>query len=731
MAEELIRVRNRFYILSTSGRVDDRTRVLKSGDTFAVFDRFGDIEALGPPELGLYHQDTRFLSRLALRLEGQRPLLLSSTVKEDNALLAADLTNTDLHHAGEVAVPRGTIHIFRSRVLWEATCYDRLRIHNFGRSTMDLSLSVEFDADYADLFEVRGVQRERRGRRYPAKVTENALEFSYEGLDKQLRRTWIAFEPLPADLNGSRANYRVRLEPGAYITYRFAIRCEPQTQRPGSAQLRKPNPILLYDEAAAKATAALRSARADEPQLFTLNEQFNDWLNRSIADLHMMRTETIYGPYPYAGVPWFSTVFGRDGIITALECLWFNPEIARGVLSYLAATQSNEKNPEQDAEPGKILHETRGGEMAALGEVPFGRYYGSIDATPLFVMLAGAYYKRTGDQAFIQSIWPHVQRALTWINKFGGADGDGFVKYARQSQRGLLNQGWKDSQDAVFHEDGTLAQGPIALCEVQAYTYAAKLSAAELARSLGDGSLAKQMAGQAETLRRAFEETFWCEELSTYGLALDGKRRLCRVRTSNAGHCLFAGIARGARAGRAAATLTSELSFSGWGVRTVAEKEARYNPMSYHNGSIWPHDNAIIAAGFARYGLKDEAGKILAGLFDASLFFDLHRLPELFCGFPRRPGESPTLYPVSCSPQTWASCAVFLVLQACLGLEVNGSEGKVVFTDPYLPQFLPGVQIKGLRVNSATVDLSLTRHESDVGVNVLRREGPVNVVVVK
>ena len=731
MAEELIRVRNRFYILSTSGRVDDRTRVLKSGDTFAVFDRFGDIETLGPPELGIYHRDTRFLSRLALRLEGQRPLLLSSTIKEDNAPLAVDLTNTDLHHAGEVVTPRGTIHIFRSKVLWEATCYERLRIHNYGRSAVDLSFTVEFDADYADLFEVRGVQRERRGRRCPLQVADNALEFSYEGLDKQLRRTWVVFNPVPANLNGSRVNYRIRLERGAYSTYSFAIRCEPEAQRLGAAQPKKPGPVLIYDEAAAKTAAALRSIKADEPELFTLNEQFNDWLNRSIADLHMMRTETIYGPYPYAGVPWFSTVFGRDGIIAALECLWFRPEIARGVLSYLAATQSNEKNPEQDAEPGKILHETRGGEMAALREVPFGRYYGSIDATPLFVILAGAYYERTGDKEFVQSIWPHIERALAWIDQFGDVDGDGFVKYARQSRRGLLNQGWKDSHDAVFHRDGALAEGPVALCEVQAYTYAAKRSAAVLARCLGDGAFAKRLASEAETLRRKFEDTFWCEELSTYALALDGKRQLCCVRTSNAGHCLFAGIVNGDRAHRVATTLTSGASFSGWGVRTVAEGEARYNPMSYHNGSIWPHDNALVAAGFARYGFKNEAAKILTGLFDASLFFDLHRLPELFCGFPRRPGESPTLYPTSCSPQTWASCAVFLVLQACLGLEINGSEGKIVFTDPYLPQFLSGVEIRGLRVGLASVDLSLSRHEWDVGVNVLRREGPVNVVVVK
>jgi glycogen debranching enzyme len=320
---------------------------------------------------------------------------------------------------------------------------------------------------------------------------------------------------------------------------------------------------------------------------------------------------------------------------------------------------------------------------------------------------------------------------LRWIDKFGDIDGDGFVEYWRQSHRGLVNQGWKDSQDAVFHEDGNLTEGPIALSEVQGYVYGAKSSAARLAQIFGNEPMANRLRDEAETLRRRFEEAFWCDRLGLYGLALDGDKRLCRIRASNAGHCLLTGIASEERAARIATTLTEEPFFSGWGVRTVAAGEARYNPMSYHNGSIWPHDNALIAAGCARYGFKREAARILAGLFDASLFFDLHRLPELFCGFPRRPGESPTLYPVSCSPQTWASCSVFLVLQACLGLEIRDREQEVVFTNPYLPQFLPDVQIKQLRVGKASIDLSLIRHESDVAVDVLRRDGDVSVRIAK
>jgi glycogen debranching enzyme len=480
------------------------------------------------------------------------------------------------------------------------------------------------------------------------------------------------------------------------------------------------------------ATAALERTRAREPQIFADNEQFNDWLNRSLADLHMMRTETHYGPYPYAGVPWFSTVFGRDGIITALQSLWFDPSLARGVLAYLAANQADAEKPEQDAQPGKVLHEFRDDEMSILGEVPFRRYYGSIDATPLFIMLAGAYYKRTGDRAFVESIWSNVQRALEWIDRYGDADGDGFVEYSRRSKHGLIHQGWKDSHDPIFHSDGTLADAPIALCEVQSYVYAAKLAASELASLLGDRTAAQELKNQAENLRRRFEESFWCEDISTYAIALDGSKRACRVRTSNAGHCLFAGIATQEHARRVATTLTDETSFSGWGIRTVASNEARYNPMSYHNGSIWPHDNSLIAAGFARYDLKESAAMVLAGMMDASIFFDLHRLPELFCGFPRRPGEAPTLYPVACAPQAWASGAVFLVLQACLGLELVAPERRLVFSKPLLPQFLPQVSIRDLKVGDTSVDLLLTRHdEGDVGVNVLRRNGILDVVVLK
>src|SRR5437667_3145746 len=559
---EVIRIRNEFYIRSSSARVDVRTRVLKQGDMFAVFDRFGDVETIGTGELGLYYQDTRFLSRLTLKLGKDRPLLLSSTVREDNAVLAVDATNPDVWRDSEIVVPRGTIHVFRSKILWDKACHERLRIHNYGRAAVDFVLSIEFDADFADIFELRGMHRERHGRRLEPEITDDGLVLAYEGLDQRFRRTRIMFDPTPSRVTKSVVSCQVHLEPGENANYQWAVACEVDGDSQGESQ--------SYEEIMHDATAALELTRAREPQIFADNEQFNDWLNRSLADLHMMRTETRYGAYPYAGVPWFSTVFGRDGIITALQCLWFDPSIARGVLAYLAATQADGDSPEQDAEPGKVLHEMRADEMAMLGEVPFKRYYGSIDATPLFIMLAGAYHKRTSDRAFVESIWPNIERGLQWIDRFGDSDGDGFVEYARKAKHGLIHQGWKDSDDAVFHTDGTLAEGPIALCEVQGYVYAAKTAASELAKMLGNTARARELSQQAQTLRRGFEQAFWCDDLSTYAIALDGRKQPCRVRTSNAGHCLFAGIATQEHARRVATTLTEETSVTGWGSRTVA-----------------------------------------------------------------------------------------------------------------------------------------------------------------
>jgi glycogen debranching enzyme len=724
--EDVIQVANDYYIRATSARRDDHYRVLKHDDTFAVFDRAGDIQSYGLGEQGLFHEGTRFLSQLELRLFGQRPIVLSSAVSRTNELLLAHLENPDVpaaHDDRRIALARGLLHVARTKFLWRAGCYERMKFSNYGLHPCTIRVGVRFAADFADIFEVRGTRRIRRGQTLPPFAEGAEVRLRYQGLDQVLRQTRLVFSRPPLGLSAEAAWFELTVPARASETIDLRIFCELGDRRASSE--------ATFDDAHRSLHEHVRAIRSSWPSIRSNNNLFNGWMDRSAADLQMMLTETPQGHYPYAGVPWFSTVFGRDGIITALEVLWMQPEVARGVLGHLAKLQATEVDLRREAEPGKIVHECRRGEMAALGEVPFGQYYGSVDATPLFVVLAHAYYKRTGDLELIARLWPNVQAALEWIDRYGDRDGDGFVEYARQTPDGLLHQGWKDSGDAIFHSDGTLAEAPIALCEVQGYVYAAWRGAAELAAALGHSALAGKLRTRSRHLRHRFEEAFWCEDLGTFAIALDGNKRPCRVRSSNPGQCLWTGIATPERARQVAEVLLSESGFSGWGVRTVASSEARYNPMSYHDGSIWPHDNALIGAGLGRYGLRAGAQRILSSLFDSSMFLENQRLPELVCGFERREGEGPTSYPVACMPQAWASGAPFLLLAATLGLSIDGRQGELRFNKPTMPEFLHELHIDGLRVGRGSVDLRIVRWGEDVAVSLVRKSGDVSLVVAK
>jgi glycogen debranching enzyme len=708
-----------FHIPATDVAARGRC-TLKHGDTFAVLDSHGDIGASSGGPDGLFHCDTRFLSRLKLTVNGCQPLLLGFSLRDDNTMLAVDLTNPGIAEDPHCAIEQHTLHMVRSVFLWRNAAYQRLAIRNHGDRAVDLALAVDFANDFADVFEVRGLQRPRRGVA-TANVTGPAqVVLNYQGLDRCRRRTTLAFDPRPNELSATAASYRFHLAPGAGALVFITVGCdqspdkEPQSFQRGLRAVHRER----------------RNASHNCTTIETSNQIFNEMLCRSMADLHMLITDTPQGRYPYAGIPWYSTTFGRDGLITALQMLWFDPGVARGVLRRLAFYQAKADDAAADAQPGKILHEMRSGEMAALREVPFGLYYGSVDATPLFVLLAGAYGERTGDAETLAELWPAIEAALAWIDGAGDPDRDGFVEYRRATECGLANQGWKDSHDAIFHDDGRMAAGHIALSEVQGYVFAAKQMIARWARRLGHVQAADRLDAEASRLAERFDAAFWCPERETYALALDGTKEPCCVRTSNAGQLLFTGIVPVERAVKVAHGLLRPQSFSGWGIRTVAKGEVRYNPMSYHNGSIWPHDNALIALGFARYGLKRSVERVFKGLFDAACYMELRRLPELFCGFQRQRGRGPTLYPVACSPQAWASATPFTLLEASLGLEFDQRNQEIRLRNPVLPSFLDEVVLRNLQLGGSSVDLRVRRHKDDVSVDVPRRQGAIQVSVV-
>jgi glycogen debranching enzyme len=708
-----------FYIPMTGPAARPR-RSLKHDDTFIVLDSHGDIGASAGGPDGLFNADTRYVARLELVLDEVQPLLLGSNMRDDNSALTVDLTNPDVYRNGRIVLQKDMLHIVRTIFLWRGTAYQRIGVQNHGDRPASFDLTLLFNNDFADLFEVRGEKRPRRGIGSSKLLGPADVLFEYWGLDDGRRGTALHFDPRPTRLAVNAATYHLDLAQHEVASLFVAASCNKPAEF-------KPAPFFRGLLAHRR---EMRRQTAGAASIETSNNIFNEVLCQSMADLNILTTDTPQGRYPYAGIPWYSTTFGRDGIITALQMLWIDPRVARGVLRRLAFYQAKSTDPLADAEPGKILHEMRGGEMAALREVPFAQYYGSVDATPLFVLLAGLYVERTGDEETLVELWPSIDAALGWIDGPGDPDRDGFVEYQRASEQGLANQGWKDSYDAIFHADGRLAEGYIALAEVQGYVFAAKRLAARCALRLGKADRAQALEAEAERLAERFEKAFWCEELGTYALALDGKKQPCKVRTSNAGQLLFTGIVSADRARLVAADLMRPHFFTGWGIRTVAHGEARYNPMSYHDGSIWPHDNALIALGLARYGLKHSVAHLFKALFDAATYMDLRRLPELFCGFRREKRRGPTLYPVACAPQAWASATPFTLLEAALGLEFDAGRGEIRLRNPCLPAFLNEVVLRDLRLGSSSVDLRVSRHGDDVSLEVLRTRGQIQVSIV-
>ena len=698
--------------------------VLKRGESFLVSDRHGDFPAHFDGELGFYHAGTRYLRWLELRVNGERPLLLGAEIAHNNDGIRIALTNSDLQEpTGVRAVPRNTLHLDREVTLSEGELLHVMTLASFHDAPCELTLELLFNADFRDVFEVRGMHRAERGELLAEDRDGTIVRLRYRGLDAIVRTTELAFDPPPLLIAASRAVYRVGLAPGARRQLRLAVTAG--TAEPRGAG----SPAGRDGRAALERRAAASRLEAHAARISTDNEAYNTVVARSLADLDILLTDTPQGRVPYAGVPWYVAAFGRDSIITSLQLLPYYPEAAAGTLRFLATWQGRTDDAFRDEEPGKILHEYRHGEMANCREIPFVPYYGAVDATPLFLVLLHEYVRWTGDLGLARELWPAAQAALGWLHAWGDGDGDGYLEYATRSPLGLTNQGWKDSADAVMHADGALASTPIALVEAQGYAYAAYRAIAELARMLGDPGLAEHARGDAEALREAFNRDFWLKDDAFYALALDGDKRASRVVTSNPAHCLWTGIVDESRAARVAARLLADDMFSGWGIRTLSANERRYNPMSYHNGSVWPHDNAIAAAGFRRYRLPEHALTLATVLFDAARTFEHARIPELFCGFTRHAEHGPVSYPVACAPQAWAAGSILQMLTALLGLDADAPQGRVTFQSPVLPGWLRTVEIHGLRVGRASLDVALSRGRDSASVDLIGRRGDVELIV--
>ena len=699
---------------------------LIDGKTFLSTILSGDLMPPGAPDVGFFHDDTRFLSRLELRVGGYRTVVLSSST-EQTFVSQIELTtgHTTLRETYEI--PENTVHIRREQLLASDTFYDYLTFENFNFHEVMLAIEIAFEADFMDVFQVRGVSRDRLGHYYKPVIHPDSIIFHYCGLDGVARDTTIRFSPEPEHVEGTTACWRLALAPFKRFQLQSTVVPEVAGKLSRAGQRDFAQQVRLRREAFAR-------WESRSTHLHSSNRIFDHMVGASKGDFHALQIPESNEHVIAAGIPWFATMFGRDSIIAAYQSLLLNPRLAIETLRVLSRYQGTEVNDWRDEEPGKILHELREGEMTRANEIPFSPYYGSVDATPLWLILLSETYNWTADEQLVRDLMPNAYRALEWIERYGDLDGDGFVEYKRRSARGLANQGWKDSWDAILHRDGEAAKAPIALCEVQGYVYEAKYRMAALLRGFGDAATADKLKRDAAEMAKRFEKAFWMPKRGFYALALDDQKRQVEVISSNAGHLLFTRMLTQERARVVTERLMRPDMFSGWGCRTLSQDERVFNPLSYHRGSVWPHDNSIVAHGMALYEFREAANQVFNALSQAALNFRDYRLPELFCGIERREYDEPVQYPVSCSPQAWASGAVFLFLTSVLGIRPSAPRKELNIVSPTLPLFLDHLYVRNLQVGGSRIDLDFTRRGTRTFCNVVDISGDrllVNVVFKK
>ena len=683
--------------------------VIKEGNLFLMTDTDGNLPNGQDAGYGLYKGDTRYLRTSDLTFDGVRPTVLLSTA-ELGYSSEQHMTNPAMVTASGRAIPKDTIEMRRLRVV-DDSLLETIHVTNYNAFPVTLRLRLDFGADFADIFEVRGERRPKRGTMAAPEVGTERVVFSYQGLDGVMRKTSLHFSPPPDRLSAESAVFDVVLGNADSTTITVAV-------TPDDKEAAQPLPVVFGELA-----SSYRDWLGSHTQVSTDNEFFNAIMERSLMDIRTLQVSGADGTYIAAGTPWFSALFGRDSLITSFQMLAFNPQLAGDTLRILAKRQGERKDDWRDEEPGKILHELRDGEMAAAGEIPMTPYYGSVDATPLFLMLAAEYLSWTDDLDLVREIEPNLIAAIEWIMA-RLADGDGgYVTYSNRSPRGLVNQGWKDSHDGIVNGDGSLVRPPIALVEVQAYVYAALRAMGSVLPRLGMAKLARECLATAASLLGRLNRDFWIADEEYFAVALGAGGAPATTITSNPGHALWAGAIERDKARPVVDRLFSNDLFSGWGVRTLSTRSPRYNPHGYHLGTVWPHDNALLSMGLKRYGFEDELEDLATALYDSSRSFDYFRLPELFCGVPRTAHGFPVRYPVAARPQAWAAGTMPLVLQAILGLVPNAPANRLTVVRPHLPHWLNVVEVRGLRVGKSAVDLLFERRQGRTRMSVTNARG--------
>jgi glycogen debranching enzyme len=705
-------------------KIDNLTLI--DGKTFMATRVSGDIAPARAPDVGFFHDDTRFLSFMELRVGGLRTVLLSSNT-EKTFLSQIELTTSNIHLRDSFDLPENTIHIRREQMLSAGVLHERLSFANFNLNPVEFKIEIEYGADFVDVFEVRGMSRNEHGQYFQPVVGPGSLGFFYRGRDEVMRHTLIEFDPPPEEIEGQIARWSLDLPSLQQVEFHITIIPAVQGQQGRTVP-------ADFNRQLQKRREAFAEWETQATRFRSSNDVFDVTMSHATSDFHALQIPEDKGHVIAAGIPWFATLFGRDSIIAAYQSLPLNPQLAVETLRVLAQHQGTKYDDWHDEEPGKILHEFRQGEMTRSGEMPFGPYYGTIDATPLFLVLLSETWNWTADEQLVEDLLPAAYKALDWIDQYGDLDGDGFVEYLRRSKRGLTNQGWKDSWDANMHRDGTVARPPIALCEVQGYVYDAKYRMASLLRSFGDTARADRLKKDASDLSKRFDRAFWMPQRGFYAMALDSDKKPLEVISSNPGHLLFSRIISRDRARTVVNRMMRNDMYSGWGWRTMSCEERVFNPLSYHRGSVWPHDNSLIAHGMALNEYREPVLRVFTTLFQAALNFRDYRLPELFCGVQRREHDVPVHYPVSCWPQAWASGALFLILTSLLGIRPSGPRKELNIINPQLPDWLDHLHVRNMRIGRSRVGLDFTRRGDRTFCNVVDVEGEklvINVVFKK